>query len=356
MVERKPVSISTVAYVLGMRANKLQRWYRQHLSGFVEALESGSLYEHDLDLREEYISVPIYKPNNLGSHMAIDEKHIDGDYYTILSNKETNKVALLAQTTKARHLVTLISSMGTDKCMNVKTISRDLAQYYDWTCRQVFMNALQIGDKFHVIKKVLSAVQEIRVLYKQQHLLDLKIAYDKHKAAEHRRKLECKMNKRNYKSKRFEKRSIKLANGETLQQVLSRSRHLLFKTKSNWTNKQKARAGVLFEVFPEIEEVYNLVQEFRKWYSKKNINQPVYKLKEKLSVWYSKVEKLDNVYLINAKGTIERNEGVILNYFYEGHSNAKAETLNSHISRFTGKTFGIRNLEFFFYRLAIYFA
>ena len=356
MVERKPVSITVVAYVLGMRSNKLQRWYKQHLSGFVEALESGSLFEHDLDLKEEYISVPIYKPDNLGSHMAIDEKHIDGDYYTILSNKETNKIALLAQTTKSRHLVALIHSMGVDKCMNVKTVSRDLAQYYDWTCRQVFMNALQIGDKFHVVKKVLLAAQELRVLYKQQNLLDQKEAYDKHKAVEHCRKIECRLKKQKYVPNRYEPKNVKLANGETLKQVLTRSRHLLFKDKKNWTIKQKARSEVLFEVYPELEKVYELIQKFRRWYSKKNINKSLYQLRKQLSNWYSQVEALDNVYLTNAKGTVERNEGVILNYFYEGHSNAKAETLNSHISRFTSKTFGIRNLEFFFYRLAIYFA
>lgn len=96
MVESRPIGIGTVAYVLGMRSNKLQRWYRNVLSGFIQAQQSGELYNNDLDKPEAYISVPIYRPENIGSHMAIDEKHIDQEYYTILSNQQTGKIALLA--------------------------------------------------------------------------------------------------------------------------------------------------------------------------------------------------------------------------------------------------------------------
>jgi len=78
------------------------------LSGYMDAVESGQLYKHDLDKLDDYVPVPILKPDNIGSHMAIDEKHIDGEYYTILSNQQSGKIALLAQTTKALYITEIL--------------------------------------------------------------------------------------------------------------------------------------------------------------------------------------------------------------------------------------------------------
>ena len=274
-----------VAYVLGMRSNKLQRWYKVYLSGFLEAQDSGVLYEHDLDNPDEYIPVPIFNASNLGSHMAIDEKHIDGEYYTILSNKTTGKIALLAQTTRAKYLVELIHKMG-DKCMDVKTVSRDLAGYYDWTCRQSFMNAIQIADKFHILKKVLDSVQDLRIFYKQTHLHEKKEHYDNYKDREHRRKIKCKLMGEKYTREKYVAPQQKLANGETLSQVLHRSRTLLFKHKRDWTQSQKSRARVLFEYLPEIEMAYDQMIKFRSWYSTSNIGKPIAYLRKQLFQWY----------------------------------------------------------------------
>lgn len=203
---------------------------------------------------------------------------------------------------------------------------------------------------------MLDSIQDLRIFYKQTHLLEKKEHYDNYKDREHRRKTKCKLMGEKYSREKYVAPQQKLANGETISQVLHRSRTLLFKHKRDWSRSQQQRAEVLFEKIPELQIVYDQVIKFRNWYSKGNIGKPIAQLRKKLSQWYKEVDKLDIIYLNNAKSTIERNEGIILNYFYDGHSNAKAETLNSHISRFIGKTFGIRDLEYFFYRLAIYFA
>ncbi len=46
------------------------------------------------------ISVPIFKEVNFGERMAIDEKHIGEDFYTIISNRETGKIAMLCDIIK----------------------------------------------------------------------------------------------------------------------------------------------------------------------------------------------------------------------------------------------------------------
>lgn len=62
-------------------------------------------------------------------------------------------------------------------------------------------------------------------------------------------------------NKNFESRT--LTNGDTLKQLLARSRYFLYKNKSKWTQNQVERAKLLFELYPDIHKGYNLTQELR---------------------------------------------------------------------------------------------
>jgi len=74
----------------------------------------------NLDHPDEYIyPAPIYNASNIGSDMAIAEKHIDGKCYTILSKKTTGKIALPAQTTKSKHSVELIHTWDIGTCISI---------------------------------------------------------------------------------------------------------------------------------------------------------------------------------------------------------------------------------------------
>jgi transposase len=52
-----------------------------------------------------------------------------------------------------------------------------------------------------------------------------------------------------------------LENGDTLNQLLARSRYLLNKSETNWTPKQVYRAEILFRLYPKLEETYKLCKE-----------------------------------------------------------------------------------------------
>jgi transposase len=54
-----------------------------------------------------------------------------------------------------------------------------------------------------------------------------------------------------------------LSNGDTLKQLLARSRYLLFKHPIKWTEVQKRRAELLFERYPELKRAYDLSIRFR---------------------------------------------------------------------------------------------
>ena len=266
MVEGKPISIGNVAYVLGTDAKRLDRWYKDYLSGFREAERDGRIYQDDIEVRREggrkKIRVPILKESNVGSYMAIDEKTIDGVCYTIISNRETSKVALMADTLRTSELRQVLSKFAVKTKMKVLSVTRDMAPNYDWLARTTFPNAYQVADKFHVLREVLDQLQSVRIRHRQAILA-----------------LERKKNKTVQEKLTLQE---KFSNEETLKQLLHRSRGLLFKRKTEWTDDQKERAKILFKQFPEIEEAYKYCLRIRKWYEpiRPRYSDRKYKIKE----------------------------------------------------------------------------
>jgi len=304
---------------------------------------------------EKEIRVPILKPENIGPNMAIDEKQIGEDMHTVLSNRDTGKIAMLARTLRAKELG-MLTSFFDGKGFEVKTVTRDLSNSYDWFCREAFPNAGHIADKFHIIKSLLDACQDVRVRYRQEILRDKRIKYEQHKKKEEQRKLHCQLEGRIYKKKKFKYRETKTANGETPMELLARGRFLLFKYKDQWNDNQEKRASVLFELYPEIEQAYNLCCQFRNWYRKENIGKDSTFINLDLNTWYRKVEKADVDEILNFKSLVERHEPIIKRYFQKGHTNAIAENINSRIKRFIMINQGTRDREFFYFRMANYFS
>ena len=64
------------------------------------------------------------------------------------------------------------------KSIDVQSVTRDLSQSYDWFCRQVFYDSLYVEDKFHIIKQLLDACQDVRVRYRQELLTDKRLKYE----------------------------------------------------------------------------------------------------------------------------------------------------------------------------------
>lgn len=325
------------------------------MSGY-EQKEAGELGEDDIVADGQIIRVPIMKPENMGINMSIDEKHIDKKTYTILANHESGKIALLAQSLKSKIIVSLLSKFE-DKCFNVKSLTRDLSATYDWVGRQAFMNAEHIADKFHVLKQAFEALQNLRVTYRQLELQRIKQLQEEHLKNELRikRQLKEKYNTL-YRLKKFSYSPEILDNGETLLQLLARSRYLLFKFEKTWSAEQKQRAKILFEKFPDLKLAYKLIISFRNWYKASNLRKSRKTILQNLNQWYQNVKDANIEHINIFKALVRRHEGVILNYFKDGRTNARAEALNSRIQRFISINHGTRNTDFFLFRMAVYFS
>jgi transposase len=337
LVDNKVISIGNVSYVLGMSSKKLYRWYRI-LSGFNLAERTGLIGKDDIVIKEkgilEKIKVPISKPENMGCKMAIDEKTINGTCYTILSNRQTNKIALMAATLKTQYLVKLLTNFQNKS--QVESLTRDMAQNFDWLGRQVFIKAYHVIDKFHVIKNALDSLQAIRIRYRQEELAK-------------------RRSNPNY-------QEITFSNSDTELQLLARSRGLLFKHKNQWSAHQEQRATILFTSYPEIKQAYKLISKLRKWYqySKRKTKTTYQKTRnqktEKLKIIIRELKQTNIYELKNLAYTLKRHIAQIVNYFITKETNAKAEALNNNLQRFVNVNYGARNTDFFLYRVNLLFS
>jgi len=350
------INTSVFSSVLNLDSQLVWRWYRDHLSGFRESESTGEHYRHDLQLEDgKTVRVPIYEPENFGKDMAIDEKQIGEEMHTILSNRQTGRIAMMVRSMRYEDLQKILD-LESLTCRGVETLTRDLSPLYAKAGNDLFFNSSAVADKFHMIRCATEACQDVRVRLRQDMLRDRRLKHQQHKKQEKEREKECKTYGKEYVREDFKYQEEELTNGETVLEALARSRYLLFKYPQDWTHSQQNRANALFEKFPEIKKVYDRCCEFRNWMKKENIGRSISNLKNELKEWMLKVEQDDVDEMLNFQSLIERNILPVLNYFRFGATNAIAENINSQIQRFIMINQGVRDREFFYFRVRNYFS
>jgi transposase len=363
LIEEKPISFSVIGRVLRNDGKKIYRWYKAVLSGFTKPEEQLILHENDIVQGKvdpktgevPTLPVPICKSENFGDHMTIDDKNIGGEGYTIIANKNTGKIAVLAQTTKADVLADILQKIPVSIRYAVKIVSKDLAEGYDWIARSMFLKAIRVDDKFHVLKLGFEALQNVRVRYRQIVLTEERQKREEKKVLERELKVECKkFGKIWRKPKETTIKPKTYVNGDTKKELLARSRYLLFSFKEKWTSTQQERAKILFKEFPEIEKAYDLMIRFRGFYQTRVGDTA--SAKKRLKEWYKKVSTSNIDEMETFASTVQSHEGEILAYFATGQTNAYAESINAKIQRFVQSNQGTNDRNFFHFRLKRYFS
>lgn len=323
--------ISTVARLFQIKPKTLNYWYKEILSNFNADTESkqfagNSIDEVDLETGEvlKETVIHILKLENVGPKMCIDEKMIGKRYCSILTNAETSKMAMLIESMRPEIVKEALLSLGETPIGKVKQICSDMSPMFKKMCLEVFPNATLSVDKFHVIKQVLDVLQAKRIEAKN----DLK---------------------------KEDANEVIAIYGWTKIELLEKSRYILYKQASQLSSDEVIVSKLLFHYFPEIKKAYELVEEFRNWYSKDNKNKHRWYLEKTLGNWLVKVENCGIKQFRFIRKMVEKHQNEIINYFETGHTNAKAENLNAKIQRFIIGNYGIRNRDFFYYRLQVYF-
>lgn len=356
-MDYSPLNITSFGAALHIKGNTIYTWYRDVLSQFAQ--EGGqSVHANDVEIltrqSKEIIEVPIFKEDNFGEKMTIDEKLIGEDYYTIMCNRETGKIAMAGKSVTFSEIEKIFQKHSSVTGI-VKSMTRDLSSLYEKVCTNIFSNSIQVADKFHVIRNLMEAHQAIRIRYRQKEFEKRRTALKEFKAIEQQRLQECERLGKDFKPNKFHYKEERYQNGETALELLARSRYLLFKFNHQWTEKQRKRAKVLFELYPEIEHAYDLSCQFRDFLSNKNIGMEYLQTDQLLHNWYEKVEESQIDEMLNFKSMVESNEEFIVNYFIEGETNALAEGINGKIQQFISSNQGTRDRDFFFFRLANYY-
>lgn len=327
-MDTRPVSCSSVGDFFKVEGKLLEEQYRDYLSDF-----------HDWD-QLNHANDWILFEQNLGTHLSLDETALSqGELYTVLTNKAAKgrKGALVAMIkgTRSETVRSVLEKIPFKKRSKVVEVTLDMAASMENIARFSFPNARLVTDRFHVQKLAYDALQEMRIKYRWE-------AIDQE-------------NKEIELAKETGQKYIPqvLDNGDTLKQLLARSRYLLFKPESKWTSSQHIRAEILFNRYPCLEHAYKLVMQLGNIYHNVKLKGVAF---TRLAKWYDQVEKSGFESFNVVVRSIQSHYLSILNYFENRSTNASAESFNAKIKAFRASFRGVRNVSFFLFRLAKIYA
>lgn len=279
-------------------------------------------------------------PENLGEHLSIDETSLShGELYTIVTNKaakgKKGTIVAIVAGTKAETVIEVLQKIPERKRLKVTEITLDMAGNMELIAKRCFRFAMRVTDRFHVQKLATEALQEMRIKYRWEALEAENTAIDKARKAKTSFQAEI------------------LPNGDTLKQLLARARYVLYKKPDDWTENQKERAELLFERYPALKQAFDLSIGLSNIFEK--TQDKIYGL-SRLAKWHEKVRKSEFKSFNTISRSIQRHYQTILNYFDNRATNASAESFNAKIKAFRSQFRGVRNIEFFLYRLTELYA
>ena len=315
-------------YYPHLNGKQLCEQYKEHLSDFKDWKEKDHACEW------------LVYPENIGEYLSIDETAISaGELYTLVTNKAAKgkKGALVAivEGTASEKVIEVIEKISEDKRDRVKEVTLDLSDSMRKIVRRCFPEADRVIDRFHVQKLAYDALQEIRIAYRWDAINEETEAMEQAKLAG--TKYEPKL----------------LQNGDSKKQLLARSRYLLFKSADKWTEKQKQRAELLFELYPDLKKAYSLTHSLRMIFSKNSVKDAA---RLSLARWYNKVAESEFKSFNTIAATVYEHYEEILNFFINRSTNASAESFNAKIKAFRATLRGVVDMDFFLFRLTNIYA
>ena len=323
-----PIDSHSLEKFYYINGDQLGRHYKEHLSDYRTWSE--------LDHAEEWLVFS----ENMGTRLSIDETSISaGELYTIVTNKAAKGkkgcIVAIVEGVEHQSVIRALEHIPAEVREQVEEVTLDMSDSMRKIVRRSFPKAMLVIDRFHVQKLAYDALQEMRIAHRWD-------AINQETDA----KEEAKLTGNKYTPEIF-------SNGDSLKQLLARSRYLLFKSSDKWTIKQKQRAELLFELYPDIKKAYSLTHSLRMIFSKNSIKEAA---RLNLARWYNKVADAEFKSFNTIAATVYEHYEDILNFFINRSTNASAESFNAKIKTFRATLRGVIDLKFFFYRLTKIYA
>lgn len=317
-----------IGELFGVDGELLERQYRDHLSDYKQ-----------WDQRTHAAQWVLFE-KNIGAYVGIDEVALSrGELYTVLINKEAHgkkgSIIAIIEGTDAETVSKVLLKLSRRRRFQVREITLDMAPNMAKIAKVCFPAAKQVIDRFHVQKLAYDAVQEMRIKERWKAIDQETIEIAHAKACG-----------KSYQPTLFE-------NGDTRKQLLARSRYLLFKKETAWTNSQCQRARILFREYPHIRKAYYLTMNLGLIYHQCKFKDIAL---TRLARWYDQVDKSEFLSFGTVARSIQAHYLKIINYFERRATNAASESFNAKIKAFRAQFRGVREKEFFIYRLTNIYA
>lgn len=232
-------------------------------------------------------------------------------------------------------MVEVLRKLPEKQRRKVTEVTLDMAGNMALIAKKCLPQAIQVTDRFHVQQLALEAVQEMRIEYRWQALEAENDALEQVKRSQLVYEPEV------------------LSNGDTVKQLLARSRYVLYKKSTDWTESQRERAALLFERYPDLKRAYELSQGLSHIFEA--TTDKLYGL-ARLAKWHEKVRQSGFKAFNTVSRSIQNHYETILNYFDNRSTNASAESFNAKIKAFRSQFRGVKSVEFFLYRLTQLYA
>lgn len=280
-------------------------------------------------------------PQNCGPYLSIDETALSKDeLFTIVTNKDAHGgpgtlVAMLYGARSEDIIEVLEESIPLWKQLKVKEVTCDLSSAMMESVRVSFPRCYIVNDRFHVQQMFNEAMDDLRI--------DIRHEVRKREADEQEL---CRQNGVDFVP-------MKYRNGETLPQILLRTRKALMVSENKWSPAQRTRLEILFENYPIVQQAYGVMQNLRGIFNQKVDHLAGGGL---LMKWYEEVDKLGREAFNTVVRTFKNNYKTIANYFRRRATNAPAESFNAKIKMFRAQLRGVTDPLFFIFRLTKLFA
>lgn len=327
-METIPTTSRSLDRYYHINGDTFEKQYKEILSGYRQWSE--------LSHAEDWLVFP----DNIGESICIDETApSNGELYTIVSNRASRggrgTIIAIAKGVASDNVISVLMRIPEEVRMQVKEITMDMSNSMRLIAKRCFPNAIRTIDRFHIQKLACDALQEMRIAHR----------WDAIQADTDARE-EAKATGKAY-------TPVVLENGDTPKQLLARSRYLLFKSSDKWTDSQKLRAKVLFEVYPDLKEAYSLTHSLRMIFSRNTIKDVA---RLSLARWYDAVEKSGFKSFNVIAATLFEHYDEVLNFFVNRATNAFAESFNAKIKAFRASLRGVTDIKFFLFRLTKLYA
>ncbi len=317
-MDNHPISSNSLEKFYRINGSYFGKQYKEHLSDY-----------NDWEQKEHAPQWLLFA-DNLGPQLSLDETSLtNGELYTILTNKEgkgrKGTIVAMIEGTSSDKIIEVLRRIPEEKRDKVKEITIDMANSMHRVAKNCFTKASRVIDRFHVQKLAYDALQEMRIKHRWDAINEATNDIEN-----------AKLDKQKYTPK-F------LSNGDTKKQLLARSRYLLFKSSEKWTEKQKTRAALLFEMYPNIKKGYSLTHSLRMIFSK---NDDKVVARTKLAKWFNDITESGFKSFNTISATVYSHYPEILNYFDNRSTNASAESFNAKLKAFRATIRGVNDTSF----------